>query len=307
MSVARGTMGRRGVCRLAVNIIGMGWLCVFLLPGIGRTQNFFAVPLGCPSIYDPGPVDKVTLDVAKNKHIPGFLCVYVLNGLREQIRVGPRQVRLQQRRDGSKHPLRFHDYTSAKPLIPGSGAVVIPAGKVEVLRLPPELPPTPGIYRVCFRYSVSGQKKKVPEICSQEFSLNTGEDIPPLPGCPPLPERTTVGQAAVYVGKRTDTLGLVCVRAINGLQVSLVYGFSVLWLQKWNETTEEFMNIQESDSQVSTVLPIATELPEGGIIEEYLPFSYQPLAAGRYRASFRFRIYGQNVDEEVYSEEFSVP
>lgn len=257
---------------------------------------------------EQGPADTVFLDVAKVIDIPGFVCVRVLNGFSEPILAGPQDVQLQKRTEGKKQEHSFQDFEPfpARARFP-AGADLIPAYGIADRRLPPEKPASPGIYRVCFSYTFPGQKKGFREVCSQEFSLSKGADILPLPGCPALPEQEAVRRVSMHVGKRLDTTELVCVRVVNGLHVNIEYGTGAFWLQKWEETEGKFLNIEEPDSQGTAVQLVAHVLLAGGVLDRYLPYAHRPVAPGRYRARFRFRTPGQNVDEEVYSGEFSLP
>jgi hypothetical protein len=231
---------------------------------------------------EQGEADAVFLEVAKAMDIPGFVCVRVLHGFGEQILASPQGMRLQKCKTGKKQEQSFQDF---EPFPAGArlpvGAGLLPARGVVDWRLPPEKPASPGIYRACFSYTFPEQKKGFQEVCSQEFSLSKGGDILPLPGCPPLPEQEAVRRVSIHVGKRLDTTDFVCVRVINGLRVNIEYGAVAFWL--------------------------AYVLSAGGVLDRYLPYSRQPVAPGRYRARFRFRTPGQNVDEEVYSGEFSLP
>jgi hypothetical protein len=261
-------------------------------------------------LSEQGPVNTVSLDVAKAVNLPGVACVRVLNGLSEQILAGPHGVRLQKRKEEKTQGHSFQDF---EPLPAGAsspaGTRLIPAGGVADWRLPTsQKPAAPGIYRACFSYTFPGQKKKgVQKVCSQEFSLNQGTDIQPLPGCPQLPEQGVARRVSIHVSKRLDTTELVCVRVINGLSVNVEYGAVAFWLQKWKETEGKFLNIEDPDLRGTAVQMVAYMLPAGGILDRYLPSSRQPAPPGRYRVRFRFRTPGQDVDEEVYSGEFSLP
>lgn len=256
-----------------------------------------------------GPVDTVSLDVSKAIDIPGFVCVRVLNGFSEQILASSQGVRLQKRKAGKKQEHSFQDF---EPFPAGArlpaGAGLIPARGVVDWWLPySKKPASPGIYRACFSYTSSGQKKGFREVCSQEFSLSKGEDVQPLPGCPLLPEQEAVRRVSIHVSKRLDTTDLVCVRVINGLSVDIEYGALAFWLQKWEEREGKFLNIEEPDLRGTAVQLVAYMLRAGGVLDRYLPHSRQPAPPGRYRARFRFRMPGQSVDDEVYSAEFFLP
>jgi hypothetical protein len=234
--------------------------------------------------------------------------VRVLNSFSEQILAGPHGVRLQKKEEKQQG----HSFQDFEPVPAGAGSAVgarlIPAGGVADWGLPAsQKPAAPGIYRVCFSYTFPGRKKRFQEICSQEFSLNQGADIPPLPGCPALPEQKIVRRISLHVGKRLDTTDFVCVRAINGLNVNIEYGAFAFWLQKWDDKEGKFLNLEDPSLRGTAVQPVAYGLPAGGVLDRYLPRSPQSIPSGRYRARFRFRTPGQSVDDEVYSAEFSLP
>lgn len=308
MSVEGETMRRQGLHHLTI-VGGGACLCLFLLPVLGRSQDTLFPSPSCLPMREQGEADAVFLDVAKVIDIPGFVCVRVLNGFSEQILAGPQGVRLQKRKEGKKQEHSFQDF---EPFPAGArlpaGAGLIPARGVVDWWLPySKKPASPGIYRVCFSYTFPGQKKGFQEVCSQEFSLSKGGDILPLPGCPPLPEQEAVRRVSIHVGKRLDTTDFVCVRVINGLRVNIEYRAVAFWLQKWEEKEGKFLNIEEPDSRGTAVQLVAYVLSAGGVLDRYLPSSRQPVAPGRYRVRFRLRTPGQNVDEEVYSGEFSLP
>jgi hypothetical protein len=131
---------------------------------------------------------------------------------------------------------------------------------------------------------------------------------PPLPpGCPPLPEQGPAKKISLYVVKALDKPGAVCIRVINRLSEQIEYGELAFWLQKWEEERREFQRIEEPDLRGTAVRLVAYGLPAGGVVDRRLPYSRQPAPPGKYRACFRFRMPGQSVDDEVYSEEFSLP
>ncbi len=260
-------------------------------------------------MQEQGPADTVSLDVAKAIDIPGFVCVRVLNGFSEQILASPQGVRLQKRKAGKKQQ---HGFQGFEPVSAGAksptDAGIIPAHGVMDWWLPyAKKPAAPGIYRACFSYISPGQKKGLQEVCSQEFSLSKGDDIPSLPGCPSLPDQEATPRISIQVGKRWDTTDLVCVRVINGLSVDIIYGAIAFWLQKWEDKEGKFLNIEDPDLRGTAVQPVAYMLRAGGVLDRYLPHFRQPVPPGRYRASFRFTVFGQTVKEEVYSAEFSLP
>src|SRR5262249_23588433 len=102
-----------------------------------------------------------------------------------------------------------------------------------------------------------------------------------------------------------DTTDFVCVRAMNGLKVSIQYGVLGFWLQKWDDEERKFLNLADP-SLPGAVQPVAYVLQAGAVLDRYLPHSSQPLSAGRYRAFFRFSAPGQTAEQEVYSEQFTL-
>jgi len=140
----------------------------------------------------------------------------------------------------------------------------------------------------------------------------SSQDVAPPTGCPRLPEHGVANKISLYVGKRLDAPGSVCVRVVNGLQglgADIRYGASAFWLQKWEDKEGKFRGLEEPDLHGGLVaVPlIAYTLPGGEMLDERLPYSHQPAPAGRYRVRFRFRMPGQGVHQELYSEEFTLP
>jgi hypothetical protein len=243
--------------------------------------------------------------VAKAIDIPGFVCVRVLNGFSEPILAAPKGLRLQKRREKQGREQDFQNIAPFSAKAWGrEDSDRIPAGGIADWQLPSSNKPVPpGIYRACLSYTLPGQKA-AQEVCSEEFSLSQGEDIPPLPGCPPLPEQEATRRVAIHAGKQLDTTGRVCVRVVNGLGVDIEYGDFALWLQKWEEREGKFLRIEEPDLRGTAVFRIAYRLPARGVLDGRLPYSRQPALVGRYRACFRFGTFGEYA---VCSQEFSLP
>lgn len=138
--------------------------------------------------------------------------------------------------------------------------------------------------------------------------LGKAQDSPvSTPGCPPLPAQGRARKISVYAAKALDQPEAVCVRAINGVSAEIEYGELAFWLQRWEEERAEFQRIEEPDLRGMAMRPVAYGLPAGGVVDQRLPHSRQPVPPGKYRACFRFRMPGQGIDDEVCSEEFSFP
>jgi len=138
----------------------------------------------------------------------------------------------------------------------------------------------------------------------------SSQDVAPPPGCPKLPKHGVANKISLYVGKAVDTPGSVCVRAVNGLKGSgteIRYGATAFWLEKWNDKEGKFLSLEEPDFRGAAVPLIAIILLGGERADWRLPYSHQPAPAGRYRVRFRFRVPGQGVHQELYSEEFTLP
>jgi hypothetical protein len=143
--------------------------------------------------------------------------------------------------------------------------------------------------------------------------LNTLQPVeaypPSYPGCPPLPVKGPADQVSVLVAKAQTQPGFVCVRVVNGLREVIAGGAMFGKLQQWEEGTwwraGQFCHYKP-DTGVA-VLAVRLGLPPRARKDEYLPLSRRPTPPGRYRACFRFSVFGQTVQEEECSEEFSLP
>jgi hypothetical protein len=297
------------LARLLLFVAVSGGVGAPLLHSIATESQHSPSLSGCPALLEKGPDQTVSLDIAKATNLPGFVCVRVLNGFSADLGTDQQQgMRLQKQDEKEGVGGSFIDverFPQETELSAEAGGVS--AYGVADWWLPRSgKPAASGIYRVCFTYSIPDQPE-VQEVCSQEFSLGKGKDIPPPPGCPLLPEQASFQKVSLYVAQASDLPGCICIRAINGLGEEVEYGAFAFWLQKWEEGEGQFHDLEEPDLRGTAVMLIAYHLPSGGVTDQRLPYSRQPAPPGEYRACLRFRRSGQSMNEETCSEKFSLP
>jgi hypothetical protein len=130
-----------------------------------------------------------------------------------------------------------------------------------------------------------------------------GQAWPPRADCPPLPAQGPARTVAVYAATALDVPGVICVRAVNGISPSIVWGGTSFFLQKWADGA--FQNFSPSGGPMG-VVAAEVESPVGQKLDHYL-FAGQPAPSGRYRACFRYTVTLRGAEQVTCSEEFTLP
>lgn len=134
----------------------------------------------------------------------------------------------------------------------------------------------------------------------------------PLPGCPPLPEQGQTNRVSIHIVKALDVPGVVCVRAINGLDEAIGIEALSMKLQKrekkWWWRKGQFRDFKETPPAgilIGTTGGPASLLA-GGVFDERLP-RLSPASLGTYRVCFRYTLPQMAEKLETCSEEFTLP
>ena len=147
-------------------------LCYLLPPVLGWGHP---AELVCAPLPATGPAGQVSVYISKAQAKPGFLCVRIVNGLKESILSRFPLGRLQQWEDGWWwKPGQFRDYQpDLFVALPSLMYRLPPGDKSDESHPLSSQSASPGRYRVCVRYQIelSGGEEDKHETCSAELVL----------------------------------------------------------------------------------------------------------------------------------------
>lgn len=136
-------------------------------------------------------------------------------------------------------------------------------------------------------------------------SIGMSKEPSAAPLCQALPEDSSSSGISLHVAKAPDSSGIICVRAINGKKEGISYGVLAFRLQNKEGRTLSDNVFQDEPDMVAILTSYV--LQPGDVLDRHLPGFGKTVPLGRYRACFRFSVIGQSGEEEVCSQEFSLP
>jgi hypothetical protein len=136
---------------------------------------------------------------------------------------------------------------------------------------------------------------------------------PGLPVCESLPEQGPDNEVSLFAAREADRPGVVCVRVYNGMHDAIRYEGNALRLERrwfglvWLPLTRIRLGDVFRGCKPVFLLGVERAVLPGKLSDSYLPSIYEPASSGTYRVRLRYRLPEQDIEQSVYSKEFTMP